>query len=157
MAGPSCMPCRGAAVSTERTNGSAWVGSDRALARAAVHWRGIVGLDTEFQRTDTFFPIPGLYQVASPSGIWLVDPLAVDDWTPLVEVLTDGDTVKVLHSCSEDLELLYRHLNVRPQRTCSIPNLPMRSCRIPSVRVMPTWWRHCSAWRCQSTIPAQTG
>ena len=115
MAGPSCMPCRGAAVSTERTNGSAWVGSDRALARAAVHWRGIVGLDTEFQRTDTFFPIPGLYQVASPSGIWLVDPLAVDDWTPLVEVLTDGDTVKVLHSCSEDLELLYRHLNVRPQ------------------------------------------
>ena len=114
MAAPSCMPCRGGAVSAERANRSVWVGSNRELARAAVHWRGVIGLDTEFQRTDTFFPIPGLYQVASASGIWLVDPLAIDDWAPLADVLADPETVKVLHSCSEDLELIYRHLKVRP-------------------------------------------
>ena len=114
MAAPLCTPCRGAAVSAERSSGGVWVGSDGELARAAVHWRGVIGLDTEFQRTDTFFPIPGLYQVASASGVWLVDPLAIGDWAPLVDVLADPETVKVLHSCSEDLELIYRHLNVRP-------------------------------------------
>lgn len=108
------MPCRGAAVSAEESIGCDWVASAADLARAAGSWRGVVGLDTEFQRTDTFFPIPGLYQVAAGSGIWLVDPLAVDEWTAFIDVLTEPDTVKVVHACSEDLELLYRHLDARP-------------------------------------------
>ena len=115
MEAPSCMPCRGAAVSAERPDGCAWVATDRELARAATRWRGVIGLDTEFQRTDTFFPIPGLYQVAAASGSWLIDPLAIGDWAPLVEVLTDQRTVKVLHACSEDLELFHRHLAVGPE------------------------------------------
>ena len=109
------MPCRGAAVSAEGAGGCVWVASDRGLAQAQARWRGIIGLDTEFQRTDTFFPIPGLYQVASETGIWLIDPLAIRDWTPLIETLADPGTVKILHACSEDLELLYRHLDVRPE------------------------------------------
>ena len=108
------MPCRGAAVSAEESTRCDWVASAAELARAAGSWRGVVGMDTEFQRTDTFFPIPGLYQVAAGSGIWLVDPLAVDEWTPFIDVLTEPDTVKVIHACFEDLELLYRHLDVRP-------------------------------------------
>ncbi len=115
MAEPSCMPCRGAAVSAEEPSRCVWVASAAELAQAAGRWRGVIGIDTEFQRTDTFFPIPGLYQVAAGSATWLVDPLAVDDFAPLVDVLNDPDTVKVMHACSEDLELLYRHLNVRPR------------------------------------------
>ena len=115
MAAPSCTPCRGGAVSAEESGRCEWVASAAELARAADRWRGVIGIDTEFQRTDTFFPIPGLYQVAAGPGTWLVDPLAVDGFAPLVDVLNDPGTVKVMHACSEDLELLYRHLNVRPR------------------------------------------
>ena len=71
-----------------------------ALAEAAEQWGGVVGLDTEFQRTDTYFPIPGLYQLSTASGVWLIDPLAIDDWTPLTRLLEDAGCVKVMHSCS---------------------------------------------------------
>ena len=92
-----------------------WVGSDSALAEAAAHWQGCIGLDTEFQRTDTFHPIPALYQVASESGIWFIDPLAIDDWTPFAAALADSATVKILHSCSGDLELIHHHLRLHPR------------------------------------------
>lgn len=99
-----------------RTNfdGGFWVASDGALAEAAEQWGRAVGLDTEFQRTHTYFPIPGLYQLSAASGVWLIDPLAVDDWTPLTRLLEDAGCVKVMHACSEDLELLDHHLGVRP-------------------------------------------
>ena len=98
----------------ERASTCIWVASDAGLVQAAAQWRGVIGLDTEFQRTDTFFPIPGLYQVAGSCGTWLIDPLAIGDWAPLVDALTDPDLVKVLHGCSEDLELFYRHLDTQP-------------------------------------------
>ena len=111
MAAPSFTHCRGAAVLAEAAN---WVASDGALAAAAEHWGGLVGLDTEFRRTDTYYPIPGLYQLATATGVWLIDPLAIDDWTPLRRLLEDAGRVKVMHSCSEDLELLDHHLGARP-------------------------------------------
>ena len=95
-------------------DGGCWVACNDALAEAAEQWGGAVGLDTEFQRTDTYFPIPGLYQLSTASGVWLIDPLAIDDWTPLTRLLEDAGCVKVMHSCSEDLELLGHHLGVRP-------------------------------------------
>lgn len=103
-----------AAVSSEPENPCIWVDSDSALAAAAAHWRGVVGLDAEFQRTDTFHPIPALYQLASEAGVWFVDPLAIEDWTPFVEVLADPATVKVLHACPGDLELIHHHLGLHP-------------------------------------------
>jgi ribonuclease D len=91
-----------------------WIDSDEGLQAAARSWSEVIGLDTEFQRTDTFYPIPGLYQVACAAGTALVDPLAVAEWMPFVEVLEDPRTVKVMHACSEDLELLSHHLGVAP-------------------------------------------
>ncbi|MDP6375374.1 MAG: HRDC domain-containing protein [Pseudomonadales bacterium] len=92
-----------------------WIDSDAALARAARGWTGVIGLDTEFQRTDTFFPIAGLYQVSCADGIWLIDPLSIEDWQPLVDVLHDPGVVKVMHACSEDLELMAHHLDCAPR------------------------------------------
>jgi len=91
-----------------------WIDSNAKLAGAAGQWGGLIGLDTEFQRTDTFHPIPGLYQLISESGVWLIDPLAIDDWQPLIAALEDPATVKIMHSCSEDLELIAHHLSARP-------------------------------------------
>ncbi|MFT7179038.1 MAG: ribonuclease D [Oceanospirillaceae bacterium] len=73
-----------------------------------------IAVDTEFVRVDTFYPIPGLVQLAAAGETFLVDPLTIDDWVPLQTLLTDPDTLKVMHACSEDLELFQNWLELRP-------------------------------------------
>lgn len=77
-----------------------------------------VAVDTEFMRRNTFYPHPGLYQLcfsSEPQTAWLVDPLRVTDFTPLRELFSDLQCVKVLHSASEDLEVFQHFLGVQPQ------------------------------------------
>ncbi len=104
------MPCRGDEISPN------WVTSNEELADAVADWGDLLGLDTEFLRTNTFYPLPGLYQVVSNDQVYLVDPLTIDEWAPLVDVLEDGDRVVVMHACGEDLELMMHHLGARPAR-----------------------------------------
>ena len=73
-----------------------------------------IAVDTEFVRVDTFYPIPGLVQLAAAGETFLVDPLTIDDWQPLQALLTDPGTLKVMHACSEDLELFQHWLGLRP-------------------------------------------
>ena len=58
----------------------------------------ILAVDTEFIRRDTFFPKPGLIQLANENHCFLVDPLVVTDYAPLIELLCDPDTTKIMHS-----------------------------------------------------------
>jgi ribonuclease D len=102
------MPCKAVAAS------ASWIASDAELVTAAGQWQRIIGLDTEFQRTDTFFPLPGLYQVASGEQVYLLDPLEIGDFSPLLELLEDRRVTKIMHACSEDLELLRHHFGAMP-------------------------------------------
>ena len=87
-----------------------------ALASACERWRRapVVVLDTEFERTATFYPRPALLQLADTTGVWLIDPLAIDDYQPLAELLTDPGVTKVLHSAGEDLSLFIMLTGVFP-------------------------------------------
>lgn len=78
------------------------------LAAAQMQTATVLALDTEFVRTDTFYPQLGLVQLAIEGHSWLVDPLAMSqrDLDPLVAVLENPRISKVIHSCSEDLEVL---------------------------------------------------
>lgn len=68
----------------------------------------IICLDTEFMRIDTYFPRLCLIQIATPSDIAIVDPLAEGlDLEPLWQILEDPSKCKVLHSCRQDLEIFY--------------------------------------------------
>ncbi|MEM7255119.1 MAG: ribonuclease D [Pseudomonadota bacterium] len=67
-----------------------------------------IGIDTEFVRTRTYFAQPGLIQLSDPSGIYLVDPIAIENLGALNAILTSPSVVKVLHSAEEDLGLLSR-------------------------------------------------
>lgn len=71
-----------------------------------------IALDTEFVRTRTLYPRLGLIQVFDGNQLVLIDPLSIDDFSPLNAVLTSPDVVKVLHSCSEDLETFWHSLGV---------------------------------------------
>jgi ribonuclease D len=85
------------------------VQSAEALGELCSRLRGcdFVGMDTEFVRSRTYFPTLGLIQLVADGGVFLVDPLGVDDLSPLVEILSDQRLIKVFHSCQEDLEALY--------------------------------------------------
>ncbi len=71
-------------------------------------------LDTEFHRERTYFPKLALLQLASPSELALVDPLAVD-LGPLVE-LFHGGGLAVLHAAQQDLDVLHHSCRAIPAR-----------------------------------------
>ncbi len=75
-----------------------------------------VALDTEFIRTDTYYPRLALIQLCDGKTTWLVDPLAFnqDEVAPLIALLGDEKVVKIIHSCSEDLEVLRYALGALP-------------------------------------------
>jgi ribonuclease D len=93
------------------------VESDESLRRASKAWQGarLVVLDTEFVRVNTYYPIAGLIQIGCGDDCFLLDPLKVKDLTPLADLFRDTSILKVLHACSEDLELFQILMNVLPR------------------------------------------
>ena len=73
----------------------------------------ILAVDTEFLREKTYFPKLCLVQVSTGSEIAAIDPLLIDDLTPLKELLEDPKIVKIFHACSQDLEVLLEKMDAR--------------------------------------------
>jgi ribonuclease D len=94
-----------------------WVDSNDQLAELCERWRqqAAIAIDTEFMRTSTFYPQTALLQVGDGRGCYLIDPIAIDQFDPLVELLADEQVTKVLHSCSEDLEVFQCFFGVVPK------------------------------------------
>lgn len=64
-------------------------------------------VDTEFIRERTYYPRLCLIQIGNSEQLACVDPLALDDLTPLLELLYNPNIVKVFHSAGQDLEIFY--------------------------------------------------
>lgn len=94
-----------------------WIRDDLSLAEHCREWRQLpfVAVDTEFMRVDTFYPKAGLIQIGDGKCAFLIDPLLIGNWQPLAELIEDRNVVKVLHACSEDLEVLLRLTGKLPQ------------------------------------------
>ncbi len=77
-------------------------------------WRQMeaIALDTEFVRTKTYYAKLGLVQLYDGEQARLLDPLQPDLQTPLAAILGDASLVKVLHSCSEDIQILQSYCGV---------------------------------------------
>ena len=97
---------------------SSFIATDAALAAACGRWAaaGVIGVDTEFVRERTYYPIPALLQVNDGHAVALVDVLAISEFTPFAAVLADRAVVKVMHSCSEDIEVLELLTGATPRR-----------------------------------------
>ncbi|MBX2809435.1 MAG: ribonuclease D [Cellvibrionaceae bacterium] len=93
-----------------------WVNTDARLQALCHQWsqQSAIAVDTEFARSHTFFPHIGLLQIADAAGIYLLDPLAFSDTQALKALLCNPDLVKVIHACSEDLEVFHHYLGVLP-------------------------------------------
>lgn len=93
-----------------------YVASDAQLSEAldALGDAGDIAIDTEFMRRNTYYPEIALLQMCTDDHAWLVDPLKIQDLDSLRALLIDPARYKVLHSCSEDLEVFRHWLGVLP-------------------------------------------
>jgi len=94
-----------------------YIDTDIALNEACTQWAkaDFLAIDTEFIRTDTFYPIAGLLQVGAEGRLYLIDPLEIADWSAFTALLRREDLPKVIHSCSEDLEVFQVLFQCVPQ------------------------------------------
>lgn len=82
-----------------------------ALADAVDRAReaGAVGVDTEFIWERTYYATLGVVQIGYPDGeAVLIDAPEIQDWSPLAELMSDPNTVKILHDAQQDLNILHR-------------------------------------------------
>ena len=97
--------------------GTSRVDDDAALAQLCAALRGdeYCAIDTEFIRESTYYPVLALIQIASEKRQACIDPLAITDFAPLAELLVDPELLKVFHSPSQDLEILYQKFGEVPR------------------------------------------
>lgn len=117
-----------------------------------------IAIDTEFLREKTYYAKLCLVQVATPDECVVIDPLAIDDLGPLAELMTDVDTLKVFHACSQDMEVLCHALGSVPapifdtqvaagflgeRAQCSYHNLVSTFCGVslPKTESLTDWSR----------------
>ncbi|MEE9444855.1 MAG: ribonuclease D [Cocleimonas sp.] len=66
-----------------------------------------LALDTEFLREKTYYAKLCLIQIESSEGLRAcVDPLSMEDISPLTELLNNPEITKVFHAAHQDLEIL---------------------------------------------------
>lgn len=66
-----------------------------------------LAIDTEFFRQTTYYPVLALIQICDGQQIAIIDPLAIDDLSPLMDILYKPGITKVLHSARQDMEIFY--------------------------------------------------
>ncbi len=93
-----------------------FIESHGQLERACDNWlnRDTIGLDTEFERTRTYYSRPALVQVFDGEHVSFIDPLAIEDFAPLAELLQCSDVTKVMHASEGDIEVLEQLTGVTP-------------------------------------------
>lgn len=85
---------------------AAWIDHTHTLLELDLGASPLIGLDTEFMRTDSFAPKLALIQIEIGGQTALIDPLANIDLGALATRLSAADTVSIMHSASEDLDAL---------------------------------------------------
>lgn len=102
--------------SPERQQDYDYIDDNAGLAQfcSALGQASYCAIDTEFIRESTYYPELALIQIASEDLLGCIDPLTITDFNPLAEILVRQELVKVFHSCSQDLEILYQKFGQVP-------------------------------------------
>ena len=66
-----------------------------------------IALDTEFMREKTYYPKLCLLQIGTPDFAACIDPLALENLDPVLDLVYRKDIVTVMHAGGQDLEIFY--------------------------------------------------
>jgi ribonuclease D len=93
------------------------IDSDQKLQQycSKINQADVCYIDTEFVREKTYYPVLALIQISTDDTLACIDPLVIEDFSPLSELLVNPRLLKVFHSPDQDLEILHQVLNVIPQ------------------------------------------
>jgi ribonuclease D len=93
-----------------------WVASNEQLAALCEQLQSATSLaiDTEFMRTNTYFPKLALIQLSDGEQCWLIDVLEIDQFAPLKALLEAPGLVLIFHAPGEDFEVLDHALSIVP-------------------------------------------
>jgi ribonuclease D len=72
----------------------------------------VFALDTEFHGERRYWPDLFLIQIADQDGPVAIDPLEIEDLSPLGRLFESTTPVKVIHSSRNDIDVLMHHLNI---------------------------------------------
>ena len=75
----------------------------------------VLAVDTEFLRERTFYPKVCLIQLATPEESCAVDPILIDDLSPVRRLFEDTSITKIFHACTQDLEVINHDLGCIPE------------------------------------------
>lgn len=93
-----------------------WVENNQQLAEICdkASQATAIALDTEFVRIRSYYPKLGLIQLFDGFQVSLIDPSKIDDFSPFIALLANVNVTKILHACSEDLEVFEHQFNQLP-------------------------------------------
>ncbi len=75
-----------------------------------------IAIDTEFTRVQTYWPILSIVQLSDGKNGYIVDFYEHTlDPAPLIEILTNLNITKILHSCRQDFEIFFKNFGILPQ------------------------------------------
>ena len=98
------------------TDTNHWVADNQHLADLCEQLQSSssLAIDTEFMRTNTYFPKLALIQLSDGEQCWLIDVLAIDQFAPLKALLEAPERVLIFHAPGEDFEVLDHALSINP-------------------------------------------
>ncbi|WP_076537941.1 ribonuclease D [Shewanella sp. UCD-KL21] len=93
-----------------------YISDPESLAKLVAQYQQseLLVLDTEFVRTRTYYAKLGLIQAYDGKTLALIDPVALADLSAFWQLLSDTKITKLVHSCSEDLEVFARYGQCQP-------------------------------------------
>jgi ribonuclease D len=66
-------------------------------------------------REKTYYAVLALIQIASEKHMACIDPLTIDNFDPFIALIQNRELIKVFHSPSQDLEILFQRFSCMPQ------------------------------------------
>ena len=74
-----------------------------------------LAFDTEFIGEKRFRTLVCLIQVATPDGLFLIDPIAIKRLDPFLALVSDPAILKITHAGENDYRLLYQNFGCEPR------------------------------------------